>query len=62
MENYHAICDWYSGICVWDSDYGSNYVEKDLRDLMDSKQYMTAVCHHRRVCCLWRTYTRTEEQ
>lgn len=37
MENYHAICDWYSGICVWDSDYGSNYAEKDLRDLMDSK-------------------------
>lgn len=24
------ICDWYSGICVWDSDYGTNSAEKDL--------------------------------
>jgi len=34
------ICDWYSGICVWDSDYGSSSAEKDLQDLMDNKLNM----------------------
>lgn len=35
-----VICDWYSGICVWDSNYCSNFEKKDLQDLIDSKMNM----------------------